>query len=307
VRDYNREVDLVNQHNRREADRVNQHNKWVVEDHNRRVRQNNQNAAAAVNKYNSAVRAHNAQVERDRQRRISALRSISSTNYVEVRQSTFDLSERFDSVERSAGTASYADLLALSEREASNSATVAEALVADEPKAPESAQDTGILEYLAGFSQDLCDRWRGALFSLNPVNPDAGRHFCTSVREIFTEILDKWADNNDVRESNPNCELTPNGTPSRRAKIRFLLNRNGADSPEMLGFVEKTLTILFSSSTSSTRPLTAPLANMVSLGFKASASASKAVSRFWPRSLSNQPSRPARVALNLRQPRDTIP
>lgn len=173
IRRYNQEVDRVNQHNRREADRVNQHNKRVVEDHNRRVRQNNQNAAAAVNKYNSAVRAHNAQVERDRQRRISALRAISSTNYVEVRQSTFDLSERFDSVERSAGTASYADLLALSEREASNSATVAEALVADEPKAPESAQDTGILEYLAGFSRDLCDRWRGALFSLNPVNPDA--------------------------------------------------------------------------------------------------------------------------------------
>jgi hypothetical protein len=239
VRDYNREVDRVNQYNKREVDRVNQHNKRVVDDHNRRVRQSNQNAAAAVNKYNSAVRAHNAQVERDRQRRISALRAIASTNYVEVRQSAFELSERFDSVERSASTASYADLLALSEREANNSATVAEALVADDPKAPESAQDTGILEYLAGFSQDLCDRWRGALFSLNPGNPDAGRHFCTSVREIFTEILDKWADNNDVHESNPSCELTPNGTPSRRAKIHFLLNRKGADSPEMLGFVEK--------------------------------------------------------------------
>lgn len=239
VRDYNREVDRVNQHNRREADRVNQHNKRVVDDHNRRVRQHNQNAAAAVNKYNSAVRAHNAQVERDRQRRISALRASSSTSYIEVRQSTFDLSDRFESVERSASAAHYADLLALSEREASNSATVAEALVADEPVAPESAHDTGILEYLAGFSQDLCDRWRGALFSLNPVNPDAARHFCTSVREIFTEILDKWADNHDVRDANPECELTPNGTPSRRAKIRYLLKLKGADSPEMLGFVEK--------------------------------------------------------------------
>lgn len=187
IRRYNQEVDRVNRANRaaaekyvrdhnREVDRVNQHNKRVVEDHNRRVRQNNQNAAAAVNKYNSAVRTYNAQVERDRQRRISALRAISTTNYVEVRQSTFELSERFDSVERSAGTASYADLLALSEKEATNSAAVAEALVADDPKAPDSVQDTGILEYLAGFSQDLCDRWRGALFSLNPVNPDAGRH-----------------------------------------------------------------------------------------------------------------------------------
>jgi hypothetical protein len=178
IRRYNQEVDRVNRANRaaaekyvrdhnREVDRVNQHNKRVVEDHNRRVRQNNQNAAAAVNKYNSAVRTYNAQVERDRQRRISALRAISSTNYVEVRQSTFELSERFDGVERSAGTASYSDLLALSEKEATNSAAVAEALVADDPKAPDSAQDTGILEYLAGFSQDLCDRWRGALFSVN--------------------------------------------------------------------------------------------------------------------------------------------
>lgn len=250
IRRYNQEVDRFNRANRaaaekyardhnREVDRVNQHNKRVVDDYNRRVRQKNQNAAAAVSKYNSAVRAYNAQVERDRQRRISALRAISSPRYVEVRQSTFELSERFDRVERSAGATSYADLLALSEKEASNSAAVAEALVADDPKAPESAQDTGILEYLAGFSQDLCDRWRGALFSMSPSNPDAGRHFCTSVREIFSEILDNWADNDDVREANPSCELTPNGTPSRRAKIRYLLNRKGADSPEMLGFVEK--------------------------------------------------------------------
>lgn len=251
VRRYNQEVDRVNRANRaaaekalrdynREVDRVNQHNRRVVDDHNRRVRQNHQNTSAAVAKYNQAVRVHNAQVERDRQHRLSALRALTTTRYVEVRNSTFELSERFERVERSPETTTYADLVALSEKEASNSAAVAEALTADEPKAPESAQDTGILEYLAGFSQDLFDRWRGALFSLNPVNPDAGRHFCTSVREIFTEILDKWADNQEVLEAEPNCELTPNKTgPSRRAKIRHLLKRKGADSPEMLGFVEK--------------------------------------------------------------------
>lgn len=252
IRRYNQEVDRVNRANRaaaeksvrdynREVDRVNQHNQRVVSDYNSRLRQYNQNASAAVNKYNQAVRVHNAQVERDRQRRLSALRANSTTRYVEVRQSTFELSERFDRVERSADTtAAYADLVTLSEKEASNSAAVAEALISEEPKTSESAQDTGILEYLAGFSQDLCDRWRGALFSLNPGNPDAGRHFCTSVREIFSEILDKWADNNDVLETNPDCELTPNGTgPSRRAKVRYLLKKKGADSPEMLGFIEK--------------------------------------------------------------------
>lgn len=251
VRRYNQEVDRVNRANRaaaekrvrdynREVDRVNQHNKRVVDDYNRRQRQHNQNAHAAVAKYNQAVRSHNAQVERDRQRRLAALRALSSNRYVEVRTSTYELSERFDRVERSAGTAPYADLVALSEKEASNSAAVAEALMADESEATGEASDTGIVEYLAGFSQDLCDRWRGALFSLNPVNPDAGRHFCTSVREIFTEILEKWANNDDVVEADPSCELTPNGTgPSRRAKIRYLLKRKGADSPEMLGFVEK--------------------------------------------------------------------
>lgn len=248
VRRYNQEVDRANRAAaekyvrdvNREIDRVNQHNKRVVDDHNRRVRQHNQNAAAAVNKYNQAIRAHNAQVERDHQRRLSALRSLPTTRYVEVRRSSIELCESFERAERSVDGAAYADLLALSEKEASNSAAVAEALITDEPSVPAPAKNTGVLEYLMGFSEDLCDRWRGAIFSLDPNNPDAGRHFCTSVREIFSEILDKWANNDDVLKADPNCELTPNrSAPTRRAKIRYLLKRKGADSPEMLGFVEK--------------------------------------------------------------------
>jgi hypothetical protein len=240
LRDYNREVDRVNQHNRRvvaeanrEIDRINQQNRRVA-DHNRRVYQQNR---AAVDKYNRAVRAHNAGLDRQRQRQLAALRANTSPRYVEVRESTFDLSARF---ERAVQEAVSAELIALSEREASNSAAVAETLLQDEPTALPATEDTGILEYLQGFSQDLCDRWRGAIYALNPANPDAGRHFCTSAREIFTEILDKWADNKDVLNADPTCELTPNKTaPSRRAKIRYLLKRKGADTPEMLGFVEK--------------------------------------------------------------------
>lgn len=126
-----------------------------------------------------------------------------------------------------------------SEREVGNSAATAEALSVDEPAQAAAYEDTGIFEYLAGFSQDLVDRWRGALYSLNPANPDAARHFCTSVREIFTEILARWADNRAVVEANPACELTPNRTPTRRSKISFLLRRKGAETPEMLGFVEQ--------------------------------------------------------------------
>jgi hypothetical protein len=236
IREHNREVDRVNQHNKRAAD----HNKRVIENVNRQIRQHNQSQKAAIAKYNQAVRAHNSKVEQGRIRRISALRALTRTHHSEVRDSSFELSLRFESVERQARSASrLGDLLDLTGREAANSAEVAYALNADEPQAPEVDQDTGILEYLAGFSQDLCDRWRGALYSLNPDNPDAGRHFCSSVREIFTEILDGWAVDDEVIASDPNFDRTPNGTPSRRAKIRYLLRKKGADSPEMLGFVEK--------------------------------------------------------------------
>lgn len=238
VREHNREVDRVNQHNRRVAD----NNKRVVEEINRQIRQLSQNQKAAVAKYNQVIRAHSVKVEHDRMRRLSALRALSTTRHIEVRDSSFDLSARFERVEKEAGgTSQFGDLLDLSEREATNSAAVAFALNNDEPQAPESGQDTGILEYLAGFSQDLCDRWRGALFSLNPGNPDAGRHFCTSVREIFTEILDRWAADDEVVASDPNFDRTPKGMPSRRAKVRYLLRKKGADSPEMLGFVEKNI------------------------------------------------------------------
>jgi len=91
IRRYNQEVDRANRANEaayekqvrevnREIDRVNQHNKRVVDAHNREVRQHNQKRQAAINKYNHAVRSHNAQVERERQSRLSALRALTTTD-----------------------------------------------------------------------------------------------------------------------------------------------------------------------------------------------------------------------------------
>lgn len=45
---------------------------------------------------------------------------------------------------------------------------------------------------------DFNDRWNAALFSLNPQNPDATRHFRTSSREIFTDIFDNYAHDEEV-------------------------------------------------------------------------------------------------------------
>lgn len=230
------QVRRVNQ----DIDRLNRENKRAVDNYNREVRRVNNHNKAAVAKYNQSVRTHNSRVESQRRQRVRALQSMSGGTYTSVRISSVNLNSSYDLLAGRQGHVAYDDLLALSEREAANSAEVAQALVSDEPAAPEQVEESGLIDYLSDFSEDLCDRWRGALYSLNPTNPDAARHFCTSAREILTEILSKWAPDKEVLESDPNCELTPNKSgPSRRSKIKYFLRQKGADTPEMLGFVDQ--------------------------------------------------------------------
>lgn len=226
IRKYNQEVN-----------RVNNHNKRVVDNHNRELRQYNQKRKSAVAKYNNAVRSHNAQVERDRHSRLRSLRALTNVRFVEVRDSAFELSSQYDCIDNT--DLANEEIFAAARRESSNSTNLAYTLNSNESAPSAGEGDSGILDYLSDLSEDLCDRWRGALFALNPTNTDAARHFCTSVREIFTEILNRWADDDTVIGADANCEKTQQGTPSRRAKIRFLLDEKGANSPEMLGFVEK--------------------------------------------------------------------
>lgn len=68
------------------------------------------------------------------------------------------------------------------------------------------------------------------MFSLNPANPDATRHFCTSAREIFTEAIEITAPDEVVFAHNPHCEKTDRGNATRRAKISYLLSKKGIDA-----------------------------------------------------------------------------
>ncbi|MBX3059321.1 MAG: hypothetical protein KF770_22860, partial [Anaerolineae bacterium] len=90
-------------------------------------------------------------------------------------------------------------------------------------------------------SSELDDRWRGALFSLNPSNPDAARHFCTSAREIFTRILEISAPDMEVITQMSGCDLTDQGKPTRRSKLRYLLRRKGMTDKVLEDFVEQDL------------------------------------------------------------------
>lgn len=133
--------------------------------------------------------------------------------------------------------------LDLSEQEAANSASVMNALQADaaDEDAVEEQPPSQIDHILKSISKDVCDRWNGALFALNPKNPDAARHFCTSARELLTEILERFAADDDVKSAFQNCELTPQGKPTRRAKIRFFFHRHGISDDAITTFVDDDL------------------------------------------------------------------
>ena len=96
------------------------------------------------------------------------------------------------------------------------------------PATESSTCEIGELEgQLARIAPRFAEQWRGALFALMSVgkNPEAARHFCTSCRELFSELLRSFAPDAAVREWHPKCD-THHGKPTRRARLEFILFRS---------------------------------------------------------------------------------
>ena len=201
------------------------------------VRQQNRRINAAINQYNSAVRKHNAAVHLNRQiianetRRLSANRTVYTTYSISAvaMQNQY---ERINQVysEGTPVTPEQDRILDWVEQEQANS-LITENYIENDVIPVEDTDDVLIGDRLLSVSEDLNNRWKGAVYALNPKNPDAARHFCTSTREIFTEFIDLKAPDKSVLENNPNCELTPDRkTPTRRAKIAYMMQQKRMDS-----------------------------------------------------------------------------
>ena len=228
-----------------------QKQKRAIDDYNRAARRHNANVRRAVGEYNRDVRAYNHSVRRNRQRLNAEIQRFNSltttTRYVTYRRSVQTLRSSFAGVEAAAENSTWRsgdELFDLVESETANSLAVLNALSAAESQPPRPAssdphlQMTTIRDELAEIDPDLDARWRGALFSLDPSNPDAARHFCTSSREILTAILERRAPEELVAAANPNCERTQQGTVSRRARIHFCIEQNGGQEPSLETFAD---------------------------------------------------------------------
>lgn len=218
---------------------------------NRAIRDYNNEVKRSIDKYNQAVRTHNARVRANRQQIQSELTRLNShsstTRYTVFRTSVQTLHRTYVQFEESADgqyDGFYNTILDLSEREDANSLTVMNALLNEngsEEVSDEEELQTTITDELLQISEELDNRWMGALYSLSPRNPDAARHFCTSAREIFTQILEIKAPDAAVFATFANCEVTQQGTPTRRAKIKYFLHRKGMTLQTLEDFVDENI------------------------------------------------------------------
>lgn len=229
-----------------------QKQRQAINKYNQAVRRHNQEAKNAVTKHNQAVRARNARVRANRQRiknelaRLSRQSAITTTTpYIVYRTSVETLHGSYTRLENHADSQQldprYNRVLDLSERETANSLEVTNRILGDENAGDTPAdelENAALLDGLRKIHPDLDDRWQGAVYALNPRNPDAARHFCTSAREIITQILEIMAPDADVFAVLPTCDKTQSGKPTRRSKIRYFLHRQDMAEDTLEEFVE---------------------------------------------------------------------
>lgn len=226
-----------------------QKQRQAIDKINRELRARSQRVNQAVRNYNQQVTAYNARLRANRDRLVRELARLSrpttSSRQVTLRVSFNSVHRAYERLERAADAGQldqrYSEILDLSEREAANSAGLVNAFEGDAEQTSGAAPDepaSPVTPFLEIISSELADRWRGALYSLSPRNPDAARHFCTSAREIIARILQTKAPDDAVAAAAPDCDRTPQGPPTRRAKLRYLLQARGLDQADLEAFVE---------------------------------------------------------------------
>ncbi len=215
----------------------------AINNYNREVKKSANRYNTAVNNYNAAVRKHNATVRRNRQIINNELHKLNSSSAVCTSYviSSRTMQQHYETVgsaysEGVTVTPEQDRILDLIEQEQANS-LITENYIESDQIPEETPEDVSIGNKLALVSDDLNNRWKGAVFALNPNNPDATRHFCTSTREIFTEFLEIKAPDEAVFTYNPLCEKTERGNATRREKIKYIMRNTHMDD-SVVSFVE---------------------------------------------------------------------
>ncbi len=205
----------------------------------RKIKQN-------INNFNREVREYNSNVRKNRNKILRELNRMQSANTLntEYYTSVQLVHNTYTKVNELYNKGIVDDkLFNAIENENANSLELGNVVLnkSEIEDSEERFDESNISDKLIKISTDLNDRWKGALFSLSPNNPEATRHFCTSTREILKVLIDDGIKDKDVINNNPKCEKTKNGTPTRREKIKYVMSKKGISSELIIEFTDNNI------------------------------------------------------------------
>lgn len=197
---------------------------------------------------NRKIRNYNSKMQHNRQIVLRELKKLQSHSTMTIRSSytiSLDAMQKHyvtigNVYQNESLTPQQEYILNLIEQEQANGLITAN-VVENNDFPAENTDDIEIGAKLQHVSDDLNNRWKGAVFAINPQNPDAARHFCTSAREIFTEFIELKAPDDAVFQYNPNCQKTNQGNATRREKIKYMM-RNSNMNESVISFAESDIT-----------------------------------------------------------------
>ncbi len=197
---------------------------------------------------NREIRNYNSKMQHNRQIVLRELKKLQTHSTMTIRSSytiSLDAMQKHyvtigNVYQNESLTPQQEYILNLIEQEQANGLITAN-VVENNDFPAENTDDIEIGAKLQHVSDDLNNRWKGAVFAINPQNPDAARHFCTSAREIFTEFIELKAPDDAVFQYNPNCQKTNQGNATRREKIKYMMRNSNMDD-SVISFAESDIT-----------------------------------------------------------------
>ena len=213
---------------------IEQKQRKAINGYNQAVRKYNTQLKRSVDAYNHFVREYNAAVQKNKQIISREIRKLNTASHSAYTVSVRTMQRHYADVstvytEGFPVTPEQERILDLIDSEQANSIITANAIEND-AHPEENTEDHEIGDKLRQVSEDLDNRWKGAVYALNPNNPDAARHFCTSAREIFTEFIEMKAPDVEVFLYNPECDRTDRGNATRKEKIRYMMRDKDMES-----------------------------------------------------------------------------
>jgi hypothetical protein len=95
----------------------------------------------------------------------------------------------------------------------------------------------GLSDSLAGIFPNLVGMLKGARAAFTSRHADYQRHFITSLRELFTQVLHLLAPEDQVKEFSTDAKDFPNGKPTRNVRLRYICR--GINDERFGKFVDK--------------------------------------------------------------------